>query len=382
MLFMSILSCLINSHRCELDEASDGTLHLLSSALPHSSSNEKPSGMNQLNENSRSPELRHAVSLPDTATVGRHWRWVDERSLGDEKSILKEVEEGSSDRGSSDMNQWAASNDILNSVHCFNDGFVVLEGFDASTGLRAVWTHDMNQWAAESLKSDGATSDGDGDGDGDGIDRSRRRCVDSCSSSSSSIRGAKSVWLDDGTFAWASNRNYELSARGLTLVASNLATPPKPLFFHPGDSPHAHVIHDSSSSNKKDLSSPKSTVSAGSNDNFAASVDPLTEGSSQDAAPSPAWLQDLEMETLLMPTSDGQTVPVSLVQVRNPSSTDVQEDESAARDETDQDPMNSMIDLRGCAVLYGYGAVKIREHYSPVVLCYAFASITALITSS
>jgi hypothetical protein len=272
------------------------------------------------------------------------------------------------------MNQWAASNDILNSVHCFSDGLVVLEGFDASTGLRAVWTHDMNQWAAESLKSDGATSngDGDGDGDGDGIDRSRRRCVDSCSSSSSSsssiIRGAKSVWLDDGTFAWASNRNYELSARGLTLVASNLATPPKPLFFHPGDSPHAHVIHDSSRSNKKDLSSPKSTVSAGSNENFAASVDPLTEGSSQDAAPSPAWLQDLEMETLLVPTSDGQTVPVSLVQVRNPSSTDVQEDESAARDETDQDPMNSM-DLRGSVVLYGYGAVILYEQHSLVALC-------------
>ena len=366
MLFMSILSCLINSHRCELDETSDGTLHLLSSALPHSSSNEKPSGMNQLNENSRSPELRHAVSLPDTATVGRHWRWVDERSLGDEKSILKEVEEGSSDRGSSGSS--STSNDILNSVHCFSDGLVVLEGFDASTGLRAVWTHDMNQWAAESLKSDGATSDGDGDGDGDGIDRSRRRCVDSCSSSSSSIRGAKSVWLDDGTFAWASNRNYELSARGLTLVASNLATPPKPLFIHPGGSPHAHVFHDSSSSNKKDLSSPKSTVSAGSNDNFAASVDPLTEGSSQDAAPSPAWLQDLEMETLLVPTSDGQTVPVSLVQVRNPSSTDVQEDESAARDETDQDPMNSM-DLRGSVVLYGYGAVILYEQHSLVALC-------------
>jgi len=74
------------------------------------------------------------------------------------------------------------------------------------------------------------------------------------------------------------------------------------------------------------------------------------------------------METLLVPTSDGQTVPVSLVQVRNPSSTDVQEDESAARDGTDQDPMNSM-DLRGSVVLYGYGAVVLYEQYSLVALC-------------
>lgn len=278
-----------------------------------------------MNEKS-SQELRHAVAFLDTK---RHWNWVDESSAGSGNSVP------SSGTGSSS----STSNDVLNSVHCFGGGFVVLEGFNACTGLRTVWAHDMTKWAADSLHSDNI------DGGSGGI--SRRRCGDS--STSSSTRGAKSIWLDDGTFAWASNRNYELSSCGLTLVASNLATPPEPSFYHP-----SHNKHVNCSSDRPDKESSSGLTLADSSE----SDSNLVEDANEDTAPSPAWLQDLEMETLLVPTSDGQTVPVSLVQRRKSSSKYSKKNGAAEDHGIDKDAMNSM-DLNGSVVLYAYGAVII-----------------------
>ena len=290
--------------------------------------------MNDANEES-TQALRHAVAILDAKTSSRHWNFVDESSAGSGNSVLSEGEEDSSGNGSSS----STSNDVLNSVHCFGGGLVVLEGFDACTGLRAVWTHGMTQWAADSLHRDNI------DGGSGGI--SRRRCGGS--SNGSSTRGAKSVWLDDGTFAWASNRNYELSSCGLMLVASNLATPPEPSFYHP--SHDKHVNHASDSNDKESPSGLTLADSSESDRN-------LVEDANEDTAPSPAWLQDLEMETLLVPTSDGQTVPVSLVQRRKSSSKHSVQIGAAEDHGIGKDAMNSM-DINGSVVLYAYGAVII-----------------------
>jgi hypothetical protein len=248
-----------------LDEAADGTLHLLAAALPNDGFNTAAGAERMPGEEKVPCELRHAVAevASGAAPAARHsalrlWRWAGGGGGG------------------------GASCDVLSGVHCFAQGLVVLEGFDAATGQRAVWTSR------------------------NGSARRRVRA------------GGRGVWLDDGSVAWAANREDAPPDAGLALAASSLAAPTNPFAFR---------LSGHEASHGPDTAPSKPPPNAAN-------------------APSAAWWSYLEAETLLVPTSDGENVPVSLVCLKR---------------RTDTAGAHGDMDLWGSVVLYGYGAVMLHS---------------------
>jgi hypothetical protein len=240
-------------------------LHLLAAALPNDGFNNAAGAERMPGEEKVPCELRHAVAevAPDAAPAARHsaprlWRWSD-----------------------SDGGGGGASCDVLSGVHCFAQGRVVLEGFDAHSGQRAVWTSR------------------------NGSARCRVRA------------GGRGVWLDDGSVAWAANREGAPPDAGLALAASSLAAPTNPFAFRLSG-------HEASHGPDTATSKPPNAANA----------------------PSAAWWSYLEAETLLVPTSDGENVPVSLVCLKR---------------RTDTAGAHGDMNLWGSVVLYGYGAVMLHS---------------------